>query len=136
VINRAQGLVLGFFAFAWISLTVILAVAPHVYDRTLKLPGDDRRIGEAIFLLALSVFLTLLSVGVVRRWRWTFWLILVAFLAGALRVPASIFEVAGVISATGPTWYALFQALLGVLQFAIGLVMLAGHRRGGVWGEL
>jgi hypothetical protein len=70
VINRVQGLVLGFFAFAWIGLTVILAVDPHVYDRTLKLSGDDRRIGEAIFLLTLSVFLTLLGVGVVRRWRW------------------------------------------------------------------
>lgn len=136
VINRVQALVLGFFAFTWIGLLVILAAAPDVYDRTLKLSGGHRRLGEFVFLLALSAFLALLGIGVVRRWRWTFWLILVAFLAGALRVPASILEIAGVVSATEPTWYALFQGVLGFIQFAIGLVMLAGYRQAGVWGDV
>jgi hypothetical protein len=45
------------------------------------------------------------------RWRWTFWLIVVAFLFGVLRVPASILELTGVLPAAGPTWYVLFQAL-------------------------
>jgi len=27
-----------------------------------------------------------------------------------------------------------FQALLGVVQFGIGLVMVVGYRRSGVWG--
>jgi hypothetical protein len=44
-------------------------------------------------LAALIGFITLLGVGVVRRWRcWTFWLVLVAFLAGVLRVPVAIFR--------------------------------------------
>lgn len=39
----------------------------------------------------------------------------------------------GVLAADGPTWYVAFQGLLGVLQFAIGLAMVAGYRRAGVW---
>jgi hypothetical protein len=35
-------------------------------------------------------------VGVVRRWRWTFWLILVAFLFGVLRVPAAVLQFTGI----------------------------------------
>jgi hypothetical protein len=44
-----------------------------------------------------------LGVGVLRRWRWTFWLVLVAFLFGVLRVPASILELMGWLPAAGPS---------------------------------
>jgi hypothetical protein len=77
----------------------------------------------------------LLCIGVVRRWRWTFWLVLVAFLAGVLRVPVAILQLTGVLAADGPRWYVVFQGLLGVLQVAIGLAMAAGYRRAGTWGE-
>jgi hypothetical protein len=75
-----------------------------------------------------------LSVGVLRRWRWIFWLILVAFLAGVLRVPVAVLQLTGVLSASAPAWYVVFQGLIGVAQLAIGLAMLAGYRRSGVWG--
>ena len=39
------------------------------------------------------------------------------------------------LPAQSPDWYALLQAFLGVVQFAIGLAMLAGYRRAGVWGS-
>ena len=84
----------------------------------------------------ITAFISLLAVGVCKRWRWTFWLMLVAFLFGVLRVPASILELMGVLSATGPTWYVVFQAVLGLVQFGIGLLMLAGFRRAGVWGAM
>jgi hypothetical protein len=48
-------------------------------------------------------------VGVLRRWRWTFWLILVAFLAGVLRVPVAILQLAGFLHASAPTWHVVFQ---------------------------
>jgi hypothetical protein len=134
-LNRTQKLVLGFFTFAWTVLVVILVAAPRVYDRVP--PGRDNGSWALAFLAAISVFLVLLSVGVVRRWRWTFWLILVAFvLGGLLRVPASVLQLVGVLPAQGPAWYTLLQALFGVMQFAIGLVMLAGYRRAGIWGSL
>ena len=70
----------------------------------------------------------------VRRWRWTFWLVLVAFLFGVLRVPVAILQLTEVLNADGPTWYVAFQGLLGALQFAIGLAMVGGYRRAGIWG--
>jgi hypothetical protein len=136
-LNRTQGLVLGFFVFAWAALLVILAVAPGVYSKALRLPSGDGRPWALAFLVALSIFLLVLGVGVVKRWRWTFWLILVAFvLGGLLRVPVSALQLVGVLPALSSDWYALLQAFLGVVQFAIGLAMLAGYRRPGVMGKL
>jgi hypothetical protein len=43
-------------------------------------------------------------------------------------------RLSGVLAAHDPTWYVVFQGLLGVIQFAIGLVMVASYRRAGVWG--
>ena len=127
---------LGFTILAWASLVTILLAAPEVYDQALQLPASsDRRLFELAFLAALSAFLILLGIGVVRRWRWMFWLIVVAFLAGVLRVLVSIMQLSGVLPAEGPTWYVLLQAIIGLVQVAIGLAMLAGYRRSGVWGS-
>jgi hypothetical protein len=134
MVNRTQALVLGFFLMTLASLAVILAAAPEVYDQALRLPSDSPRWMALTFLAALAVFIGFLAIGVVRRWRWTFWLILVAFLAGVLRVPVAALQLTGVLAADGPIWYLVFQGLLGVLQFAIGLAMVAGYRRAGIWG--
>ncbi len=134
-LNRTQGLVLGFFILAWIGLVTILVAAPEVYEQALRLPAGDRRLPELAFLAAISAFIIVLGIGVLRRWRWTFWLILVAFILGVLRVPASILQLAGLLRADGPIWYLLLQAFIGLVQFAIGLAMIAGYRRSGVWGS-
>ena len=128
---------LGFFILAWASLVTILLAAPEVYDQALQFPASsDRRLFELAFLAALSAFLVLLGVGVVRRWRWMFWLVIVAFvLGGVLRVPVSILQLSGVLPAEGPAWYVLLQAIIGLVQVAIGLAMLAGYRRSGSWGS-
>lgn len=133
-INRTQALVLGFFLAAWVSLVGILIAAPDIFAGALKLAAGDTRPAELAFLVAISSFIGLLGVGVVRRWRWMFWLVLVAFLAGLLRVPASLLELMGLLPASEPTWYVLMQAAIGLVQFAIGLAMLSGFRRAGVWG--
>src|SRR5439155_14473772 len=127
--------VLGFTFLAWLILVVVLVTTPEVVDRTLMLPLGGRRPAELAFLGALSAFLTLLGLGVIRRWRWMFWLVLVAFLAGLLRVPASALELTGVLPSGSPTWYVLLQAAVGLVQFAIGVAMLAGFRKGGPWGS-
>jgi hypothetical protein len=133
-VNRTQALVLGFFATALVGFVAILALAPAVYSTTLRLSPGSSPVFELAFLLALTAFLVLLSLGTVRRWRWTFWGILVAFLAGILRLPASVLEVTGVLPSAGPAWYILLQAGIGVVQFLIGLAMIAGYRRSGAWG--
>jgi hypothetical protein len=130
-INRTQALVLGFFVLAWASLVALFAAAPEVYGRALRLSSAEARL---LFLGAITAFLTLLGMGVIRRWRWAFWLIFVAFLFRPLRVVASVSTLGGVLSADGPTWYVLYQALLGLVQFIIALDMLVGYRRAGAWG--
>jgi hypothetical protein len=135
-LNRTQQLVLGFFVFAWVALVVILVAAPGNYEQALRLPDGERKLPTLAFLAAISVFLVLLGVGVVRRWRWTFWLVLVALLiGGVLRVPASILQLSGVLPADFPGWYVLLQSLIGVVQVGIGVLMLVGYRRAGAWGS-
>jgi len=134
-LNRSQLLVLAFIAAAVAALVVVLVIAPGVYTGTLKLAATASPLLGLALLAPLLALLCLLAVGVVRRWRWMFWLIVVAFLAGVLRVPAALLEARGVLPATGPGWYSWFQAVVGMIQFLIGLALLKGYRRGGVWGE-
>jgi hypothetical protein len=128
-------LVIGFLGLVWAALIAILALSPEVYTQTLRQLGGDSRMIEASFLVALSVLIALLVVGVFRRWRWTFWLILVAFFVGVLRLPASALQLAEIVPASGPTWYEALQGAIGVVQFLIALAMLAGYRKAGVWGK-
>ena len=71
-VNRTQGLVLGFFALAWVALVVVLAVSPAVRDVTVRgLPGASTPVLVG-FVVALLGFLTVLAIGVLKRWRWLF----------------------------------------------------------------
>ncbi len=135
MLSRTQVIVLAFVAAAWAAVVAILAVAPDVYDQALGLPIVERRQFEVVFLAALSMFLVIVATGVVRRWRWMFWLILVAFLAGVIRLPASALELAGAIPHQGPAWYVVLQGVIGAVQFVIGIAMLVGYRRNGLWGN-
>jgi hypothetical protein len=132
--NRTQRLVLGFVVLALIALVAILLVAPEIYDSTLNLGPGPHLLPDLAFLIAISAFIALLAVGVLRRWRWMFWLVLVAFLAGILRLLASALQLMNVLPAGGPRWYVALQAAIGVIQFLIALAMIAGYRKGGAWG--
>jgi hypothetical protein len=134
-LNRTQLLVLTFFGLIWIALVVIVVFSPEVYTSTLQRVSGDIVAIEVAFLVALSAVIGLLVAAIVHRWRWAFWLILVAFLFGLLRVPASGLQLAGVLQTTGPTWYEVLQAVIGLVQFLIALAMVRGYRRAGVWGE-
>jgi hypothetical protein len=136
--HRTKALVLGLFAVYWVFVVVLLAAARDVYDGLL--PQAVRRSGsqrpaEIGTLLVLTALLALLSTGVIRNWRWTFWLILVVFLAGGLRVPTSALQLAGIAPRQGPAWYVVLQGVVGLMQFVIALAMLAGYRKTGIWGR-
>ena len=135
MINRVQALVLAFLLMAWISLVVILVAAPEVYERRLRsLPGA-LRVVEIVLVVALTAFIVLLSIGVLRRWRWMFWLILIAFLFGVLRIPVSVLQISGQMRPDGPLWYVILQGVIGLVQVLIALAMILGYRRSGVWGS-
>jgi hypothetical protein len=135
MINRVQALVLGFLLTAWISLVVILVAAPEVYERRLRSLPDAQRVVEIVFVVALTAFIVLLSIGVLRRWRWMFWLILIAFLFGVLRVPVAVLQISGQMRPDGPLWYVILQGVIGLVQVLIALAMILGYRRSGVWGS-
>ena len=122
---------LGFFLLVWATLVVLFAAAPEVYYRAMKLSSAGAGL---LFLVGVSAFVALLGVGVLRRWRWMVWLIAVAFFFGVLRVPATVLSLEGMLPADGPPWYVVYQGFLGVVQFAIGVLMLVGYRRDGTWG--
>jgi hypothetical protein len=134
VINRIQALVLGFFALMWISLALTMVGAPQVYDDTFRRVPTDLSIARAGFLALITALMGLLVIGVLRRWRWIFWLLTVAFLAGALHVPAALLELTGLLPTADPAWYVVLQALVGLVQVALGLLMVVGYKREGIWG--
>jgi hypothetical protein len=135
MINRVQAPVLAFFLMAWTSLVAILVAAPEVYERRLRsLPGAQR-IVDVVFVVALSAFIAFLSIGVLRRWRWAFWLVLIAFLLGVLRVPIAVLQLSGQMTPDGPTWYIILQSVIGVVQVVIALAMIIAYRRSGIWGS-
>ena len=135
--NRTKAMVLALFAAYWIFVVVLLVAARGVYDGLLppavRLAGSQRP-AEIGTLLVLTALFALLSTGVIRGWRWTFWLIVVVFLAGIVRVPGSALQLAGIVPIQGPAWYVVLQAVVGVLQCSIALAMLVGYRKAGVWG--
>lgn len=128
-------LVIGFFVLVWIALVAILVLSPEIYTQTLRQVRGNVRAIEASFLIALSAVITLLVLGVARRWQWIFWLVLVVFFFGALRLPASVLQIAGILPASGPTWYEALQGAIGVIQLLIAGAMFRGYRKAGVWGE-
>jgi len=127
--------VVGFLAVAWVTLIAILVLSPDIYMQALRQIGGENPGVEASFLIVLSALIAFLVLGVFRRWRWTFWLISVAFFFGVLRLPASALELAGIVPASGPVWYEAVQGGVGVVQFLIATTMLAGYRKAGVWGD-
>ncbi|HVC76072.1 MAG TPA: hypothetical protein VND96_06085 [Candidatus Micrarchaeaceae archaeon] len=138
MINRTKALVLALFAVYWVTVVAILVATRDVYDQALdqaiRVPGVNQRPAEISVLLVLTALFALLSTGVIRNWRWTFWLILIAFMAGILHVIVSALQLVGMNANQGPEWYVLLQLVVGLIQFVIALAMLAGYRKAGVWG--
>ena len=106
------------------------AVRDVLEDRT---PGSGASVVVG-FLAMLLGSLGLLAIAVLRRRRWAFWLILVAFGAGFVRVPVAVLQLSGRMAPEGPDWYVVVQGVVGVVQVAIAVAMFAGYRRSGPWG--
>lgn len=127
--SGVQWAVLAFFGAVWVALAVILVAAPEIYGLTAS------GVSPGLFFAAISILIAVCVIGTVGRWRWLFWLIEVAFLAGALRIAASGLALAGKVPLDGPPWYVALQGAIGVAQLAIGVAMLRSYRRAGIWGR-
>jgi hypothetical protein len=135
--NRTKGLVLSLFAIYWVVVVVLLVAARGFYDsqlpQALRLPGNNQWPVEIGTLLVVTALFAVLSTGVIRSWRWTFWLILIVFLLDIVRVPAAALQLAGIVPRQDPAWSAALQVVFGLIQFVIALAMLAGYRKSGIW---
>ena len=84
-------------------------------------------------VLPLQVTLAVLLVGVRLHWRWLFWLLLIAFGAMILDIPATILQLTGVVPSLFPVWYSLCRMGVSLLAVIIAAWMLSIYRHYGVW---
>ena len=106
--RRLEGILIAFFLVAALFLLVVYFADPSIYANTLLLkpsPTDRYPLPVTLFLVAILVFIAVLIVGVLRHWRWLFWLILIAFGFSILQIPATILQLTGVVPGSLPVWY-------------------------------
>jgi hypothetical protein len=136
LIRRLQGLLLAFFLLAALFLLAVYGAAPAIYTQTLLLqpsPMDRYPFPVTLFLVVIVGCIAIVMVGVVRRWRWVFWLLLVAFGCMILEIPATLFQLTGILPRLFPVWYSLCRMGVSMLAVAIALWMLQIYRHHGVW---
>ena len=128
---------IAFLILAARSLLVVYLADPAIYAQSLSLmssPADRYPVPVTLFLVGILAMITLLILGVVRHWRWLFWLILVAFCGSALQVPITLLQMTGVLSTADPLWYNLFRMGVGAFELALAIWMIRIYRHEGVWG--
>jgi hypothetical protein len=86
-----------------------------------------------LFLVAIVAFVSMLMYGVARRWRWLFWLILVAFTGSVIQIPVEILQLTGVLPNPNPVWYSLLRSGIGVIEIGFAFWMLQTYRHYGIW---
>lgn len=136
--SRLERVLVAFFLLATLFLLVVYFVSPSIYTDTLMLqstPADRYPLAATLFLAGIVVLIAVLVVGIVRRWRWVFWLLLIAFTAMILEIPATILQLTGVVASLFPVWYSLCR--MGVSVIAVGIAgwMWYIYRHYGVWAK-
>jgi hypothetical protein len=134
--RRLQRTLLAFFLLAALFLVVVYVAAPSIYTNTLLLtPSTTEHHPAAATLLlgGVGVFLAIVMIGVLRRWRWVFWLVLVAFAGMILDLPATILQLTGILPSLFPLWYSLCRMGASLIAVVIAVWMFQLYRRHGVW---
>ena len=136
-VQRLTAALITFFVLAALSVLVVFFVDPTIYTNVLSLqstPSDRYPLPATLFLVALLIFITVLIIGVLRHWRWLFWLLLLANSFSILEVPATLLQLTGVIPNPYPTWYSLYRMGVALIQVVIAVWMIRILYRYGVWG--
>jgi len=136
-VQRLSAVIIAFFVLAALSALAVYLADPTIYTKVLMLESttvDRYPLPATLFLIALLIFITVLIVGVLRDWRWLFWLLLVANSFSILEVPATILQLNGVIPNPYPVWYSLYRMSIAVLQVGIAIWMIRIYYQYGVWG--
>lgn len=134
--RRLEVAIITFFALTLLSLFVVYAIDPSIYLQTLKLtssPRDPYPWPATLFLLCLVIFIGSMIIGVLRHWRWLFWLLLGAFSASILQFPAELLQISGVLPMSAPLWYSLFRLVVAAFEVGLAFWMIRIYRHRGVW---
>lgn len=136
--RRLEQVLVTFFVLATLFALVMYIAAPSIYTKALLLapsPNDQYPLPMTIFLVALLAFISVIIVGVLRHWRWLFWLLLVAFGCMILEVPATILQLTGVVPSflPFPVWYSLCRMGVSKIAVVIAVWMISIYRHYGVW---
>lgn len=133
---RLERAVIAFFILAALSLLMVYVADPAIYAHSLALtssPADRYPVPVTLFLVSILAMITLLILGVMRRWRWVFWLMLVAFANSALHIPVTLLQMTGVLPTADPLWYGLFRMGVAAFELALAVWMIHCYRHAGVW---
>jgi hypothetical protein len=136
-VQRLSAAIIAFFVLAGLSALVVYIADPTVYTKVLMLESttvDRYPLLGTLFLIALLILISVLIIGVLRHWRWLFWLLLLANSFSILEVPATILQLNGVIPNPYPTWYSLYRMSIAVIQVGIAIWMIRILYMYGVWG--
>jgi hypothetical protein len=134
LLHRLDRVLITLFLLLALFVVAVYAAAPSIYTNMLTPSTTDRYpLPATLFLVALLVFITVLIVGVVRHWRWLFWLLLVAFSFMILEIPATILQLTGVVPNLFPVWYSLLRMGVSIITFVIAVWMIYIYRQYGVW---
>jgi hypothetical protein len=129
---------IAFFIFAALSLLVVYLADPAIYAQSLALtssPAERYPVPVTLFLVGILIMIALLILGVVRNFRWLFWLMLVAFAGSALQIPITLLQLTGVLPTPDPLWYDLFRMGVGVVELALAVWMIHIYRHEGAWAK-
>jgi hypothetical protein len=129
---------IAFFILAALSLMVVYLADPSIYAQSLSLtssPADRYPVPVTLFLVGILVLIALLILGIVRHWRWVFWLMLIAFAGSALHIPITLLQMTGVLPSADPLWYGLFRTGVAVVELALAVWMIHIYRHEGVWAK-
>jgi hypothetical protein len=135
--QRLSAAMIAFFVLAGLSAFIVYIAEPTVYAKVLMLESstvDRYPLPATLFLIALLTLITVMIVGVLRRWRWLFWLLLLANSFSILEVPATILQLNGVLPNPYPAWYSLYRMSIAVIQVGIAIWMVRILYKYGVWG--
>ena len=127
---------IAFFILAALSLLVVYIASPSIYTQALSLtssPADRYPALVTLFLAGVLTLIVVLILGVVRHWRWLFWLILIAFTASAIQIPVEGLQLLGVFPNPYPVWYTVFREGVGFIELGFACWMIQTYRHQGVW---
>jgi hypothetical protein len=136
-VKRLETVLIAFFVLAALSVLAVYFADPSIYTKTLLLQSsaaDRYPLPATLFLVALLAFITILNIGILKHWRWLFWLLLIANGFSILEVPETILQLTGVIADPYPIWYSLYRMGIALLQVGIAIWMMRIYYHYGVWG--